>query len=93
MTPEIQLAYNIGTAVGVSAVISGLAAISATDVEWNWRKYLYTLGITGFGALAVVEGIQGGVTAANFVTTALAIFGASFLGNKLIKLAGKLKDD
>jgi len=92
MEPEIQLAYNIGTAVGVSAVISGLAALSAVDVAWDWRKYLYTLGITGFGALAVVEGISGGVNAANFITTALAIFGASFLGNKLLKLATKLKD-
>ena len=88
---EIQLLYSIGTAVGVSAVLSGLAALSAKDVKWDWRKYLYTLGVSSFGALAIVNSIQDGVNAGNLISVALQIAGASFLGNKLIGLAAKLK--
>ncbi len=87
----ITLIYNIGTAVGVSVVISGLAALGAKDVAWDWKKYLYTLGITGLGSLAIIDTIDGGVNAGNLIAVALQIAGASFLGNKLINVATKLK--
>jgi len=83
------LVSQILLAIVSAGIISGLAVLSETT-KWGWKKFLYTLGLAGIAALVIVEA-NGPITEGNVLTVFLEIVGASFLGNKLISVAGKLK--
>lgn len=83
------LVSKIALAIIAGTVIAGLSALGSAT-EWGWKKFLYTLGLAGISGLVVVD-IAEGVTGDNAISLFLQIVGASFLGNKLINISGRLK--
>lgn len=81
---------------GISGVIiSGLSTLgNKEDTTWDWRKYLYTTGIAVISALIVVDGLKTDLTVeSNIIPAFIAVVGTSFLGNKLIGIAQKIKNE
>ena len=95
MVFESELANALLVTVGTGTVISGLSTLAEEKVAWNWKKFLYTLGIASISGLGIIEASGGAVTEATVIPTVVSIVGASFIGNKLFgigaKLAGKKK--
>jgi len=91
MVLETALLNALLVSVGAGVVISGLAALSAEKAKFDFKKFLYTLGIATISGLAIIEATGGEVTSANALTTVVSIFGASFVGNKLFGIAKKLQ--
>jgi hypothetical protein len=83
LTAKIVMAVVAGT------IISGLAALGAAK-QWGWKKFLYTLGLAGIGGLVIVDASDG-INADNAISILLEIVGASFIGNKLLNIGGRLK--
>jgi len=83
------LTGKLALAVITGIIISGLAALSS-DAKWGWKKFLYTLGLAGISGLVVVDA-SNGVTGENAISLFLEIIGASYIGNKLLGVADKLK--
>ncbi len=83
LASKIILALIAG---GVMSVITALGSATA----WSWQKLLYTIGLATITGLVVVD-VVAGVTADNAIGLFLQIVGASFLGNKLINISGRLK--
>lgn len=91
MVFEDAILNTLLTVVGTGAVISGLSALSSEENKWSWKKFLYTLGISGVSGLAIIETLGGNVTADNWLNVVITITGASFIGNKLFGIGAKLK--
>jgi len=73
--------------------VSGLTALGNESKAWVWRKFAYSLGIATLAALVVIEGLNVELTDANAITVFVSVIGTSFLGNKLVTLAGQLKSE
>ena len=89
----VEIPQLITDLVGVivsAGVISGIAALADESVTFNGRKFLYTIGLVGISSLAFVIP-SGGFTESNALSLFLEIAGASFIGNKLIGVANKLR--
>lgn len=94
MVFESALANTLLVTTGIAVLISGLAALASEKAKFQWKRFLYTIGIATVSGLAVVQTqFAGVVTEANAIAVILAITGASFLGNKLFGIAKKLKND
>lgn len=83
-----QVALQIGLAAGVGFITSILSKL-ATSAKWDNRRLGYTVGISIFSSLAVIQGLAQDVTESNFVTVLLAMFGANFVANKGIQMASR----
>jgi hypothetical protein len=73
--------------------VSGLTALGNENKAWVWRKFAYSLGIATVSAVVVIDGLNVQLTEANLIATFVTVIGSSFLGNKLVTLASKLKND
>jgi len=93
MVFENVLANTLLITSGIAVLVSGLAVLAAEEVKWQWKKFLYTVGIATVSGLAIVETQFGGVVdEGNLIPVLLAITGASFLGNKLFGIGKKLNN-
>lgn len=93
MVFESALANTLLVTVVVGAVISGLAALGSKDIKWDWKKFLYSLGIATIAGLGIVNVQFGGViTEGNVLPVVLEIIGVSFIGSKLVNISKKLKE-
>jgi len=88
--PFEQLALEVGIGVGMGTLIAVMAFLSTTD-KWNNRLFAYTLVMGVVTAFVVIEGIEGGVGEENLIKVILLIAGASFFGNKGIKMAIRVR--
>jgi hypothetical protein len=69
--------------------VSGLAALKGG--EWNWRPFIYSLSIAILSGLIVIDGLAIAINETTVVTIFLSIIGSSYIGNKAIGIATKLK--
>lgn len=80
---------------GISGfVISGLAALGNKEgTNWDWKKFVYSVGVAVISALTVIGtgGIE--INENTVISIFLAIVGTSFLGNKAVSIATKLKGE
>jgi len=92
MVFESVLANTLLATIGTAAVISGISALAAETAKFDFRKFLFTIGIATVSGLAIVQTqFNGAITEDNFIPVFLAITGASMLGSKLFGVANKLK--
>ena len=86
------LADALVITVPTAVAISGLSILAEEGKKWDWRKFAYTAGIATFAGIALIESqFASTVTAENILAVIAAIAGASFLGNKAIIIASRLK--
>ena len=85
-----KLVTDVLGIVASAGVISGIAALAEETIAFNGRKFLYTLGIVGISSLGIVIP-AGGFNETNALSLFLQISGASFIGNKLVGVAEKLR--
>ena len=84
-----QLIVHLAVGAGMGFLISALSVLSDVNNAWNNRQFAYTAILGAFAALGIINGVEGGITAENFIGVILMIAGATFLANKGIKLASK----
>jgi len=84
------LAITVPTAVA----ISGVAILADSDKSWDWRKFLYTIGLATFAGVGIIQTqFAGAVTEANVLAIIGAIAGGTYFGNKAIGTATRLKNN
>jgi len=85
-----QLALEIGVGIGLGTLISIMAFLASKD-KWNNRLFGYTLVLGVITTFGVIEGIEGGVDETNILKVILEVAGLSFLANKGIKMADRIR--
>ena len=87
-----QLIVQLIVGVGMGGIISVMSYLSQPLQDWDNRKFIFSIGVAVFSALAIIQSIEGGITEDNIIYVILTIAGSSFLTNKTIQIAARLKE-
>jgi hypothetical protein len=85
------LLSNLILAGVAGTIISGLRVLSADGKTWDWRKYLFSVGIAVLAALVYIDGLGQAVTEETILPLFLGIIGTSWIGSELQQIAGRLR--
>jgi|GEM_PF-5157058 len=85
------IVYPIILASGTGVVVSGLAAVAQDEPVWQWKKFLYSVGLASIAGLVIVNGFGEPISEDNAIPIVLQVIGASFIGNKANTILAKLK--